>query len=275
MIIQNNQLKIHINSFGAEIRSVVKDDIEYIWQADPAFWKRSSPVLFPFVGKLTDDEYIYENKTYSMGQHGFARDNEFTLIESTDTKAVYMLQETIQSLQSYPFKFTLLIGYEVINNELLVSWTVTNNNETLMLFQIGAHPAFNFVNGSILDINKVTNHYQFKGTPHVQKISNDVAVSSITIGNDTFSDNALVFDNIDYIKLSDSSKTVEILCPGFPYMGIWSNRIDGINAPFICLEPWHGITDFKNHDKQLVKKKHMNLLSQNETFQSTYKIRFN
>ena len=152
MILKNNEIKVDINSFGAEVRSVIKNDIEYMWQADPTYWKRTSPLLFPFIGKLIDDEYIYNDITYNVTQHGFARDNEFSLVHSTESKASYLLQENQETMLKYPFKFNLEVEYELINNELIINWTIENTNECNMYFQIGAHPAFNFKNGSIIDI---------------------------------------------------------------------------------------------------------------------------
>ena len=60
--ISNNFVSASIKHFGAELCSLKKNgvDIEYIWQADEEYWGRHSPILFPIVGKLIDDEYIYE-----------------------------------------------------------------------------------------------------------------------------------------------------------------------------------------------------------------------
>ncbi len=111
MIIKNNLLTVEISSFGAELKSIIKDDIEFLWQGDPKYWKRSSPVLFPIVGRLLDDEYIYNNKTYKLTQHGFARDCEFMLVKKTNKEGIYLLKENNEILKKYPFKFNLSIGY--------------------------------------------------------------------------------------------------------------------------------------------------------------------
>lgn len=78
-IIKNDYIQATINSYGAQLNSLKKIDesLDYIWCADEKYWNRSSPILFPIVGKLKDNEYIYNNKTYKMNQHGFARDKEF------------------------------------------------------------------------------------------------------------------------------------------------------------------------------------------------------
>ena len=69
VVLENEALKVTINGFGAELASIrgKETDTEYLWNADAKFWKRSAPVLFPFVGSLKNKEYHYEGKTYSMG----------------------------------------------------------------------------------------------------------------------------------------------------------------------------------------------------------------
>ena len=83
--LENENLKVEIDSFGAEIKSVKRksDNFEYMWCGDKKYWGRTSPVLFPFVGAPKNKEYRYDGKTYTMGQHGFARDMEFALEEQT------------------------------------------------------------------------------------------------------------------------------------------------------------------------------------------------
>ena len=50
--LDNGKITARIASFGAELQSL-KDagsGREYMWSGDPAYWKRVSPVLFPWVG---------------------------------------------------------------------------------------------------------------------------------------------------------------------------------------------------------------------------------
>lgn len=275
MILSNDVIKVQVSCFGAELKSIVTNNVEYLWQGDPHYWKRTSPVLFPIVGKLIDDEYIYDGIQYNLAQHGFARDEEFTLVESFSNKVVYMLTESKETLLNYPFKFILLIGYELIDNKVKVTWTIENKNKGKMYFQIGAHPAFNFTNGSSIDLNTITNRYRFGETPHIETIIKGVEVESIIVNNDTFVRDAIIFDNIDTVTLRDNSKSVELDCTGFPYLGLWTKIVDGVNAPFICLEPWLGITDFTNHDKQLTNKKGVITLMAGEVFSASYIMKFN
>ena len=140
-ILENDTLRVEIESFGAEIKSVKRkaDGREYMWCGDPEYWGRTSPVLFPFVGAPKNKEYRYEGRTYPMGQHGFARDMEFAL----EAQSIwFVLSSTEETYAKYPFRFRLHIGYMLDENEVSVHWKVDNTDEKPMYFSIGAHPAF-------------------------------------------------------------------------------------------------------------------------------------
>lgn len=139
-ILENDTLRVEIESFGAEIKSVKRkaDGREYMWCGDPKYWGRTSPVLFPFVGAPKNKEYRYEGRTYPMGQHGFARDMEFTL-EAQEGKSIwFVLSSTEETYAKYPFRFRLHIGYMLDENEVSVHWKVDNTDEKPMYFSTGA-----------------------------------------------------------------------------------------------------------------------------------------
>ena len=68
----NQILQIEIASKGAELQSIINKEtgLEYLWNADPAFWSKKSPVLFPIVGGLKNNTYNYNNKSYQLSRHG-------------------------------------------------------------------------------------------------------------------------------------------------------------------------------------------------------------
>ena len=86
--LENEKLKVKILGKGAELRSIYgkENGLEYVWNADPKYWNRASPVLFPFIGNLKNKKYRHNGVEYAMGQHGFARDMEFTFVEKTNKK---------------------------------------------------------------------------------------------------------------------------------------------------------------------------------------------
>ena len=54
--IAKGNVTAQISSMGAELTSFVVDDREYLWQADPTFWGKHAPVLFPIVGSIRGGE---------------------------------------------------------------------------------------------------------------------------------------------------------------------------------------------------------------------------
>ena len=141
--LKSEYLSVKFKTRGAELCSVKnKNGTEFIWQANPDVWPRHAPVLFPIVGKLINNKYEYNNKTYELGQHGFARDLDFELIEKTDTLCCFELKTTHLTLSKYPFDFSLRIIYELRENVLITTYHINNPSENILPFSIGEHPGF-------------------------------------------------------------------------------------------------------------------------------------
>ncbi len=285
--LQNNQLKVTINPFGAELTSVkdINDNFEYMYDANPKFWKRHAPNLFPIVGRLKDNTYIYKGKKYEMSQHGFARDEMFEIINQTDTSLEFQLQETAETLKKYPFRFKFIIVYELSENHIDITYQVYNPSDSNLLFSVGAHPAFAFdYNQNIEDYQitfepSIKNHqYELVG-PYVNEVPTikDEMLTSIPLNMTLFKNDALIYnDKIDKISLSStkSNHKVNVYMEDFPYVGIWTTLKENELTPFLCIEPWHGIADTVNHDQNFETKKEMITLSANKTFKTTYRIEF-
>src|SRR5688572_15590098 len=142
--LENKDLAVKVHSKGAELFSVLNKDtgLEYMWSGDPAFWGKTSPVLFPIVGTLKDDKFILNGNTFTLSRHGFARDATFEVKQLAGDKAQFKLMSDESSLKKYPFNFSLTISYSLQADFLHVEYTVENNSKEDMLFSLGAHPAF-------------------------------------------------------------------------------------------------------------------------------------
>ena len=143
-VLENDFLKVTIDDHGAELVSIYdkEKDREVIWQGDPRFWGRHAPVLFPNVGKHYGNHYRIGDKEYASKQHGFARDTDFTCIDSTLDSVTHQIRSTEETKEVYPFDFVLRIRHILKGRTLTVSWKVANNSDTDMYFAIGGHPAF-------------------------------------------------------------------------------------------------------------------------------------
>ena len=275
--ISNSQLIATINTLGAELISLVKNNKNYIWNIDETYWNKTSPVLFPIVGRLKNDSYSFNSKTYQLQRHGFARNMEFTFDKKSDSQVIFELNETEETKAIYPFSFKFLMAYTLMENELVIEYFVRNQSDEVLPFSIGAHPAFaisdKFENYS-LEFNAVdtfeTHHLEnesFIGKTTLVDTKNN----AIALNYALFEKDALVFKqlNSNEVTLKNNDKAIlKVNYDHFPYLGIWTKQ----NAPFLCIEPWCGLADTINHNGKLEEKEGMNHLPAGEDFLRAIRI---
>src|SRR3954453_4248563 len=94
--LENNILSVAISTRGVELQSIIHKDfgLEYMWSGAPKFWNKKSPVLFSIVGELKNNSYMYNEKTYELGRHGFARNMEFEVTEQDEDTITCTLNST-------------------------------------------------------------------------------------------------------------------------------------------------------------------------------------
>lgn len=284
-VLENDQLKIEVDSFGAELKSVRSkaDGKEYMWCGDKKFWGRTSPVLFPFVGSLKDKEYLYRGVNYPMGQHGFARDMEHELVEKSDTELWFVLKSSDETMEKYPFAFVLRIGYQLTGNQVKTMWRVENPSNETMYFSIGAHPAFNCpVNG---EMDKTGYGIYFGGVSEIHHHGNTLD-SGLAVQEDIvlplkegIADiTPEFFDRCTYMVEGKQTGEVALVDPygnhyvtvqfDTPLFAIWSP--EGKNAPFVCIEPWYGRCDAVGFAGTLEEREYTNVLESGKEFRAQY-----
>lgn len=275
--LKNENLEVTLTTLGAEMTSIKYNNYEYLWQADKKYWGRHAPILFPIVGKLKNDECTIKDKKYNMTQHGFARDMEFGIFAQTDKSITFLLENNDETLKKYPFNFELYVKYELIENKVIVKYTVVNSGNDNMFFSIGAHPAFN-IEGEHKDCT-----IEFDNNETQQKIFVENGLVKFTdenrldntkvlkLTNNSFDEDAMIFKDLESSSIELKSKgerSVKVNIAGFPYLGIWSK----VGTPFICIEPWFGIADTEEHDGNFKKKKGIIELDIGEEFNAAYAI---
>lgn len=283
----NDYITIEVNSFGAEMTKLIKNDTKhnYLWNGDSKYWGRISPVLFPIVGKLKNNEYTWKNTNYTMTQHGFARDSVFELLSKNDCEIWLRLESNDNTKVSYPFDFILDIGYKLIDSKVEVMWRVSNTGEEVMYFSIGAHPGFFYPLhdkermekfGIDFHVEEPLEYLLVDGNGYVDKQKYSLTTSNgiIHINEYFFDRDALIAEGNQTHKVSlmdeNNNKyiTVEFDAPLF---GIWSPPKK--NAPFICIEPWYGRSDAVTFTGDLNEKEWINELYPNNTFCKSYSIK--
>lgn len=286
--LNNQDLTVGIDSFGAEMVSLKceKTGQEYLWNADEKYWKRSSPVLFPFVGSLKDKQYSYERKDYSMTQHGFARDMEFDCISENEEEIWFRLEAGPVSKKMYPFDFALEIGYRLSGRTVEVMWKVYNEDKKDMFFSIGAHPAFNcpLKEGEKQSDYSIWMNSRNDGvlfslpdekTGLMKNYKNELRLSKgrrlLTEG--FFDQGAYIIEDyqVNKISLVDPENrpyiTVEF---DAPLVGLWSPEYK--QAPFVCIEPWYGRCDRESYSGTLQTREWTNKLKPKQSFERSYQI---
>ena len=285
--LRNDILTVEVSEHGAELQSIRKGTTEYLWQGDPAYWGRRSPVLFPIVGSVWEKRYKVGEKVYEMGQHGFARDMDFRLVSQKESEVRYRLESSEETLARYPYPFVLEIAYTLRGNQLDVIWEVMNPASADLYFQIGAHPAFNYPDYSLENTERGFLEFDRKDGLKCIRIKEKGCVDAETeyplevpadgllpVASDTF-------DSIDTIMLQDAQVREVTMYRAdrtpwlrmtfdAPVIGIWSPP--GKVAPFICLEPWYGRCDRAGYEGDFTAKDWINRLAPGEKFSSLYTI---
>lgn len=282
--LENENIKITVNSHGAELKSVLNKSTqeELLWQANPEFWGKSSPVLFPIVGTLKNGSYIYEQKEYKLPRHGFARDYNFKFDEASDSQLIFSLESSKEIIQVYPFLFRLRIIYTLNDNSLQVEYKVENLSDVAtMYFSLGAHPAFNFGSkadefssykllfdkDSALKVNRLNS-----GLLTAQQHDVFLYDQKLKLDYKLFENDALVLLDMKSDKITlmnnEDKNILSFEFENFPYFGIWTVKDSG----FICLEPWAGVADFDSHDQQLENKTGISTLQPKENWSASWTI---
>ena len=283
--LQNEQLSVVISEKGAELQSI-KDanGKEYLWQADPNFWPRHSPILFPIVCSVNNDTYRIEGKEYHLPRHGFARDTEFKLIAQSERKVTFALESSEETKKVYPYDFTLSISYILDDKKIGVIWHVLNTDTQEIHFQIGGHPAFN-VPGMKTGENQygrihLDNEESLDGLKSYIDGSHEMTEVPVEAeqGIIEFTDNTWRNDSVKIHK--SQVHRAELLGPDgepevtvdfrTPVIAFWSPFQK--NAPFVCIEPWYGLGDPRGFEGEFKDKPLMNHLQPGASFMSRYDI---
>lgn len=278
IIIQNEYLTAKFNEIGAELKSLVCNNTEYIWNGDETYWKGSAPIIFPICSGLKDDQYILNGEKYTLGKHGFARFKEFEVASQTADSVVFLLRADEETVKQYPYDFELSITYKLVEKTLSVTYRIDNLNDNAMYFSIGAHEGYYCPEGiedydvifpqnetlysSVLEGNLI-------GNKKIRVIENS---DRISLKYDYFNVDALVFKKLvsksAVLKNRKTGRAVKLSFPDFPYFLLWSKP----NANFICMEPWCGIADSIDTDQHFTKKEGIIKISPDGILKRTHTI---
>ena len=276
--IKNDYLTAKINEVGAELKSLVCNDTQYIWTGDERFWAGSAPLLFPICSGLKDDEYYLDGKKYTLQKHGYARFCKFEVENQVEDSVTFLLCSNEESLKQFPFRYELRVTYTLENKSLKVKYDVKNLSDDTMYFSIGAHegyycpegieeydvilPEAETLDSTVLEGNVLGNN-------KVRIIENS---DRIALKYDYFAVDALVFKDMKarsaVLKNRNNGKAVKVTFEGCDYFLLWTKP----DAPYICLEPWCGISDNKDTDKNFKTKEGIRQIAAGGNFVNEHSI---
>lgn len=278
VIITNGILKATIAGRGAELTSLKKHGKEYMWEGNPYYWGKHSPVLFPIVGTLKNDEYQTNGKLYQMVRHGFARDSHFEIVDQREDSVTFVLKQDNRTLAIYPFDFELKISYKFVGEAMQIVYGVKNTGNQQMPYSLGTHPAFalddaigryslRFPEDDALTYHHLKDNLLCPETSVIPFKEKNLALSP-----DMFANDALVIKSLRSRSVALCKNGVEIIrveFPDFPNLGLWTKP----GAPFLCIEPWHGYADsFEKENAVIEQKEGIRLLDVSDSHAYALKI---
>lgn len=278
--LKNGEVSAKIISKGAELKSLVVGGRELMWSADPAFWGKTSPLLFPMIGTLKDGKTIINGAEYKISKHGFARDLELTPEDFNGNSAMFSLRQSDYTKAMYPFNFTFTVRYTLKADGMTVTYRVHNDSNTDMPFCIGAHPAFatpgdmtdyrlQFLKpetAAVPNYNLATGLHEEHNRRELMKDSTELQLS-----HEMFYEDVCYFDKINSRQVELLNKDnigVRVDFPDFTSLGVWQAK----DAPFLCIEPWCGSADFDDCTGVFAEKRGIEILPPDGGKAFTYSI---
>lgn len=281
----SDALTVTVDAKGAELKSFrnKQTGLQYLWSGDPAFWAKTSPVLFPVVGALKANAYFYRGKTYGLPRHGFARDKEFAVAEQTENSIRFTLTSDAATLDVFPFQFVFAIVYAVQGATLSVRYVVENKGDEPMAFSVGGHPAFALPLAEGTAYNDYALRFEKEETAGRWPITKDGLIDSapqpllqatreLLLTKELFQKDAIVLKGLQSKQVElVSDKTphgLRFSFDGFPYLGLWAAP----GADFLCIEPWCGIADSVDASGELLEKEGIEKLEVGGVFQREWSV---
>ena len=286
-VIENETMKVEVESLGAELKSMQDKltGLDYMWCADPEYYKRTSPNLFPIVGSLKDGKYSYDGRDYAMSQHGFARDMEWMAEKKSESEISFYLNSNEETFEKYPFAFGLELNYALTDRDLKVTWNVANPSDEKLYFSCGGHPCFTCpIHG---ETDKRGYGYHFHTDEDITYTGIDLVsglmlpeekVLHLADGKAEFTPE--FFDGGAYIVAGHQTQKVSLYDPSgrdyltvsfdAPLFGLWS--AEGKDAPYAAIEPWYGRCDRADFHGTWTEREWGNELDAKKTFSGSYSI---
>lgn len=283
--LKNKNIEFTVDTFGAQMMSIIKNGTEYLWQGNPKYWADRAPTLFPSIGRLPFDSYKYMGKTYNMNLHGFAWNSEFEVKEKGEDYVILTLNSNPQTLTVYPFEFEFNVIYRLVENTVEITYKVDNKSDKTMPFAVGGHPGFNVPLESYEDFTDYYLEFSTECIPDKFLFSEKILLNGrdtlfpleenkrISLTHDLFDDDSITLKNMARKVTLRSKKSSHSVClefPQMPYFSIWHEP--KTDAPYVCLEPWSSLLSRHDIIEEFSCRSDLIHLTKNNTYKNTWTI---
>lgn len=281
ILIENEALAVEVHHLGAEMQSLrTADGRDFLWNGDARWWTGRSPILFPIVGKAPGDLIAVNGKTYPMGQHGFARRRVFGLMDRTTKSCRHRLASTEATREVYPFDFNLVLEHRLDGRTLSVTAEVNNPGDSPLPFGIGFHPAFLWplpgaagkAHNVILDNGAEPGVVQLENGLIGKTLHNSpFEAGRLELAPSLFENDALIFPEGAGTGLTygaDGGPKLHFTFENLPIVALWQKP----GAPFLCIEPWHGMAAHAGGTAELVERPYTVALAAGESMRFGFKV---
>ena len=281
--LSSNDLVAEIDPQGAQL-SVLRDRAarDLLWSGDPAIWAGRSPLLFPIVGTLAGGVYRLGDRTYALPRHGFARGRKFSVSQLGESSAVFTSRADAATLEVYPFRFELTVHFELVGPTLSVTTRVGNCGEETMPASVGYHPGFrwplpfgqpraaHFIEFEAEEPDPVR-RIDSLGLLTPERHPTPIAHRRLPLTDGLFANDVLIFDRVrsrSVLYGSDHGPQLRVSFPTAPFLGLWMKP----GAEFVCIEPWHGVTDLSGYSGDFRDKSGVFVLPPGEVLSTTMTV---
>ena len=276
--ISNSEISVTVARRGAEIQSIKRGGVEYMWSKDPAFWASSAPIMFPMCGGLKNGRYELDGKSYEMPKHGFAKISDFEVEAKSDTSLTLILRDNEKTREMYPFTFAFRVKFELDSASLKVTYDAENLDDKTMYCTFGAHEAYACPEG----IEAYELIFSDKETLYAYALNGDILTdytklmvnnsNKLVLDDSFFALDAVVFKDVKSnsvtLKSTVSDRQVKVDFDGFDYLVLWHKH----TAPYLCIEPWCGLSDLAGSSYNFAEKAGMHALTPGSRFARTHVI---
>jgi galactose mutarotase-like enzyme len=250
--LQADDVTIEISPVSAELRALRIGGVDLLWPGGPE-WPRSSPTLFPVIGRVEQDRVLWQGRAFPMTLHGFAHDAVFS-VDHADARSCRMhLADSAATRVAYPFAFRLELGFAIVEARLEVTAEVLNIGDGPLPASFGFHPGFRWARPSVNAADRLAFINPRRGFPTATRLRTRQPADLVSddtgfaLSDASFAEGALFFadhasDGVRFTRCG-AARAMEVLFSGLPRLALWTPP----GARFFCIEPWAGAPDVEGY----------------------------